>query len=259
MSSFWSKVAVCFCYTIFHGHLVHSWTLLPSWHACVKPTCCRGHVARHWHCPGCVDSKDVALFSFLNLLRWEWCTLLQKLALGCKYWYGVGVFKISSFSFSPLHHVLSPRIRRAAYSTPFLFTEIFYIFEACYLVSPKTIVLYTEQLPFVFSFLMLFSNWVTHVDSASWDPFYTSLQCFVVCALLGSLGLSPFGLGSFWSTLPQNEPNIAAEAFLDWEEQQGYFMYLVRDTPVCTHLYNHVGFWYNIYCSCLHFWVQFPN
>lgn len=105
MSSFWSKVAVCFCYTIFHGHLVHSWTLLPSWHACVKPTCCRGHVARHWHCPGCVDSKDVALFSFLNLLRWEWCTLLQKLALGCKYWYGVGVLK--SLASVSAHYIMS--------------------------------------------------------------------------------------------------------------------------------------------------------
>lgn len=125
---------------------------------------------------------------------------------------------------------------RTAYSTPFLFAEVFYIFEACYHVSLKTFVLCTEQLPFSCSFLMsiLFSSWMTRVaDSASWDPFQPSTIFLWLCVLLGSLGLSLLGLGCFLSALPWNETSIVAEPFLDWEKQQGYFMYLVRDTSVC--------------------------
>lgn len=137
-------------------------------HVCVKPAGCGGSAARYWHCLGCgiTDSNDVSLSLFLNLRWWEWCTLLEQSALGHNYLshHGVGVFKISCFNLSPLRHVFSPWMWRAAYSTPFLLAEIFYILEACYHVSLKTFVLHAEQLPFVFSLLMavLFSSWMTH-------------------------------------------------------------------------------------------------
>lgn len=93
-------------------------------------------------------------------------------------------------------------------------------------------------------------------DSASWDPFQPATIFLWLCVLLGSLGLSLLGLGCFLSALPWNETSIVAEPFLDWEKQQGYFMYLVRDTSVCKIM---DFFCYNIACSCLQCCVPFPK
>lgn len=55
---------------------------------------------------------------------------------------------------------------------------------------------------------------------------------FVVLVCLVSLGLSPLGLGFFWSVLPWNEL-CCAELFLDWEEPQDYFMSSAWHSCLC--------------------------
>lgn len=87
-------------------------------------------------------------------------SLAQQSALGCSYHGEAGLSTISWLGLSPLHHVFSLRMSRAAHSAPFLPAEIFYIFEAYYCVSPKTFVLHTKQLAFFCSLLMamLFSS-----------------------------------------------------------------------------------------------------
>lgn len=111
--------------------------------------------------------------------------------------------------------------------------------------------------PFYFQVEWHVCSWFCVLRSLS-----TLYNFFVLCVLLGSLGLSPLGLGYFLSALPWNETNIVAEAFVAWEKQQGYFMYLEHDTSVCIimdFLLKYCLFMPAILCTISQPAVHFPH